>query len=146
MVTIFVAPGPAIDNGVARWVVAAICLSVQRYVEILTSLVRCVILELKPSFLTVLLQLETLLYSLCKLSSHSAFCSLPVQQASVIPGNPFSQSKPMTAHRTMAFLNTPITARTQILVHSWVPRTMISALFRRLYYPGLDCVCGAGYE
>ena len=30
------------------------------------------------------------------------------------------------------FLNEPITAHTQILVHSWVPRTRISVLRRRL--------------
>ena len=43
------------------------------------------------------------------------------------------------------FFNTPIMVRMQILVHSWVPRTKISALFHRCYYLGLDYVCCAGY-
>ena len=35
------------------------------------------------------------------------------------------------------FFNTPITACTQILIHSWVLKTKISALFPRLNFLGL---------
>ena len=119
------------------------CLSIQHNVKILTSLVRCVILELNPSILTVLLQLETLLsisLSLPPTMFVQDFLMLSLHFRYKLPENSFSQLKPMTACRKMAFFNTPITTHTQILlqaVHSWVPRTRIPALFRRRYFPRL---------
>ena len=59
-----------------------ICVSIQHNVKILTSLVRCVIFELNPSILTVLLQLETLLSispGLLPTRFLNTFCSLLVQ-------------------------------------------------------------------
>ena len=49
-----------------------------------------------------------------------------------ITGNAFEFSFNLIGKLTMAFVFIrPIMARTQILVHRWGPRTVISALFRR---------------
>ena len=43
------------------------------------------------------------------------------------------------------YFNRPVMALTQILVHSWRPRTKISVLARRRTYQRFGFVCGDGY-